>query len=142
MTKRPLLIDITLNGQLRAVLNNTAFPDFGHGNACEGEDLEIFFSENPLEIKKAKEICASCPVRAMCADWGVKYENYGVWGGLSAKERLLIRGGREAINPNDLLEAAQDYQIIMFSPLEESSARFNVAERTVIRWKDILSQAA
>jgi WhiB family redox-sensing transcriptional regulator len=142
MTKRPLLIDIALQGQLRAVLNNMAFPDFGQGNSCEGEDLEIFFSENPLEIKKAKKICASCPVRAMCADWGVKYENYGVWGGLSAKERLLMRGGREAINPTDLSEAAQDYQLIMSSPLEEVSSIFKVSERTVIRWKEILRQVA
>jgi WhiB family redox-sensing transcriptional regulator len=142
MNKRPLLIDIALNGQLKAVLNHMAFPDFEERSACEGEDLEIFFSEISLEIKRAKEICSSCPVRAMCADWGVKYENYGVWGGLSAKERLLMRGGREAINPADLLEAAQNYQLIMSSPLEEVSSLFKVSERTIIRWKGILRQVA
>ena len=142
MTKRPLLMDLAIGGGLKEALNMMDFPNFGKDAACDGLDTEIFFEDTVPAAKKAKEICSSCPLKTICAEWGIRYENHGVWGGLSAKERFLMRGGKDAIEPLDLTQAAKDYQIIMFKPLEEISQRFNVAERTVIRWKEILKQAA
>jgi hypothetical protein len=43
------------------------------------------------EMRWAVKTCEQCPVRAMCADYGVKWETNGVWGGLSAEQRRKIR---------------------------------------------------
>ena len=49
---------------------------------------DLFFAESPLDVARAKELCASCPVRAAClADALDRAEPWGVWGG-----ELLLRG--------------------------------------------------
>ncbi|MFJ4776182.1 WhiB family transcriptional regulator [Streptomyces sp. NPDC088762] len=41
---------------------------------------------------QAKELCASCPVRKVCLRHALLTgEPYGVWGGLTAKERRRLR---------------------------------------------------
>lgn len=42
---------------------------------------------------KAKKVCQACPIRAKCADIGMK-EEYGVWGGLDQHERYNLRRHR------------------------------------------------
>lgn len=43
------------------------------------------------EIQWAKTQCAQCPIKAMCADYGVKWQPYfGIWGGLTVKERQKL----------------------------------------------------
>lgn len=41
--------------------------------------------------KYAKQICETCPHRIECAEWGIKYENHGVWGGLTPLDRRNMR---------------------------------------------------
>ena len=69
--------------------------------ACRGEDSGLFFPPGELENKdqrlarerKAKGICAICPVRIECLEYAVRIrEPHGIWGGLTELERrLLIR---------------------------------------------------
>ncbi len=40
--------------------------------------------------KPAKEICAGCTVRAECLDYGL-HEHFGIWGGMSERERRRER---------------------------------------------------
>ncbi len=43
---------------------------------------ELFFSENPMDIVRAKAICAKCTVRELCLAGALERgEPYGVWGG-------------------------------------------------------------
>ena len=42
----------------------------------------------------AKSICRGCPHRRECAEWGIHKENFGIWGGLSPRERFRIRQQR------------------------------------------------
>ena len=64
---------------------------------CVGEPTELFFSERPSEMDKAKAICARCPVRSECVTEGLalghRYDQ-GIRGGLSAniRNRTLRRG--------------------------------------------------
>ena len=44
--------------------------------------------ENPA---MAKALCAECPIRSACAEYGIKYERTGIYGGLTGKERRNIR---------------------------------------------------
>lgn len=49
---------------------------------CHEQDPEIFFAEHPAVLDKAKQVCASCPVRTPCLDGALERgEPWGVWGG-------------------------------------------------------------
>jgi hypothetical protein len=49
---------------------------------------------NTVEMAMAKSICRTCPHKAECAEWGIKNEVHGIWGGLVPKERFSIRLSR------------------------------------------------
>lgn len=72
--------------------------------ACRPHDPEIFFvpvtdrgSARASRERRAKRICASCPVLFTCRDHAVRAgEVHGVWGGLTERERAaLSEGGAE-----------------------------------------------
>jgi WhiB family redox-sensing transcriptional regulator len=66
--------------------------------ACRGTDTALFFGpegERPsgraIRERKAKAICAVCPVLELCRLYALShYERHGVWGGLGEQERLAI----------------------------------------------------
>lgn len=68
--------------------------------ACAGHDPEVFFpvSESGaglLQIARAKDICARCPVEEACLDWALRTNQPdGVWGGMSTVERHAVRPSR------------------------------------------------
>ncbi len=42
--------------------------------------------------RRAKSVCASCPVRYECLQHAIRVdERYGIWGGLNQDERRLLR---------------------------------------------------
>ena len=61
--------------------------------ACRNADPSIFFpekGEGTIHLK-AKALCRSCPVIEVCLDYAITNgERYGVWGGMSARERKKI----------------------------------------------------
>ena len=60
--------------------------------ACKGEPAEIFFPDydDHEAILEAKQVCQSCFVQEPCLDMGMKLK-HGIWGGLTAEERLMLR---------------------------------------------------
>ena len=62
---------------------------------CATTDPELFFmdSEGGSSYQTARRLCASCPVREACLDDAMAYEasaagrRYGMYGGLTPKER-------------------------------------------------------
>lgn len=57
---------------------------------------DAFYPENNMpgtsaDSVWAKKMCADCPVLAMCAEYAVKFEAHGIWGGLMPMERRQIR---------------------------------------------------
>lgn len=63
---------------------------------CAQTDPEAFFPEKGGSTREAKRICDSCDVRAACLDYALENdERFGIWGGLSERERRKLR--REAI---------------------------------------------
>lgn len=62
--------------------------------ACKGKPLAWFFPTAEGETgAQAREVCASCPVRAEClADH--LWEDHGIWGGTSVDERDKLRKGQ------------------------------------------------
>jgi WhiB family transcriptional regulator, redox-sensing transcriptional regulator len=50
---------------------------------------------NPGYSREAKQICGACPVRAECLEYALEVkEDFGLWGGATAKERKEIRRER------------------------------------------------
>jgi WhiB family redox-sensing transcriptional regulator len=51
----------------------------------------LFFSENPVDIIRAKAICAKCTVRKLCLSSALeRIEPYGVWGGEFLYEGAIV----------------------------------------------------
>lgn len=138
--KRPQVVTLAINGQLDQVFEYIVTPDFGANAACAGLDVEIFYPDTAAELAAAKAVCASCPVVANCAKWGVERVNDGVLGGLSEKERFLRRGGRRAIDVDEAAELRAEYQFITSQPATAVASRFGVDIRSVVRWRSVLRQ--
>lgn len=67
--------------------------------ACRGVDAELFFPATEEEALGAKAVCDTCPVRLACLAFALeRNERFGVWGGLTEKERSrLTPAARESI---------------------------------------------
>ncbi len=66
-------------------------------------DPDLFFPErhqgNRGAIIEIRAACATCPIVAQCAEYGIKHEpEFGFWGGLSVEQREEIRGYRKRVN--------------------------------------------
>ena len=62
--------------------------------AQPGVNADWFFVETSVPVA-ALAVCCNCPVRNECLQHALtKPETYGVWGGLSARQRNRIRRGR------------------------------------------------
>jgi WhiB family redox-sensing transcriptional regulator len=60
--------------------------------ACRGEGINTFYSPAAGSIADAKKVCRGCPVRQQCLDDALRRgDRYGVWGGLTPRERARLR---------------------------------------------------
>lgn len=58
---------------------------------CNEVDPEIFYPEKGGSTRPAKRICAACPVTEACLEYALDNdERFGIWGGLSARERIRM----------------------------------------------------
>lgn len=71
--------------------------------ACAGKPMSMFFpSINEFEAHDsthvydaARALCAACPVRQECLDYALAhFEQHGLWGGLTPRERRQTRRRR------------------------------------------------
>ena len=59
---------------------------------CAQTDPEAFFPEKGGSTREAKKVCASCEVRSECLDYALSNdERFGIWGGLSERERRKLK---------------------------------------------------
>lgn len=64
---------------------------------CQRDDGELFFSEHPRDLERAKELCSACPLRQECLDGALaRQEPWGVWGGqiLVGGQVVAVKRGR------------------------------------------------
>ncbi len=70
-----------------------AWQDFAN---CRGADPDLFFPERGASTRVAKTICRECSVQAECLEFAiVSSEKFGIWGGMSERERRKIRKQRQ-----------------------------------------------
>jgi WhiB family redox-sensing transcriptional regulator len=59
---------------------------------CAQTDPEAFFPEKGGSTREAKRICAACDVRQECLEYALQRdERFGIWGGMSERERRRLR---------------------------------------------------
>ena len=62
---------------------------------CLGVDPDLFFPERGASTREAKSVCRGCEVRAECLEYALAQgEKFGIWGGLSERERRRVRRQR------------------------------------------------
>lgn len=55
---------------------------------CHVENPDLWFADNPIDLERAKVLCAQCPIRRQCLSLALeRAEPWGVWGG------EIIEGG-------------------------------------------------
>ncbi len=63
---------------------------------CAQTDPEAFFPEKGGSTREAKRVCRGCEVRAECLEYALgNDERFGIWGGLSERERRRFK--RQAV---------------------------------------------
>ncbi len=59
---------------------------------CAQTDPEAFFPEKGGSTREAKRVCQSCDVRMDCLEYALANdERFGIWGGLSERERRRLK---------------------------------------------------
>ena len=59
---------------------------------CAQTDPEAFFPEKGGSTRDAKKVCGSCPVKQQCLEYALSNdERFGIWGGMSERERRRLR---------------------------------------------------
>jgi WhiB family redox-sensing transcriptional regulator len=71
------------------------FPDLSQA-LCREVGTEFFYPEDGKEndtsiYSFARKICSGCEVKQACLDWGIRHEGYGMWGGMTPRERMAVR---------------------------------------------------
>ena len=62
---------------------------------CKEADPEQFFPEKGGATALAKKLCKGCPVKAQCLEFALAHdERFGIWGGLSERERRKLNPRR------------------------------------------------
>ncbi|HVA61312.1 MAG TPA: WhiB family transcriptional regulator [Mycobacteriales bacterium] len=59
---------------------------------CAETDPEAFFPEKGGSTREAKRVCVGCEVRGACLEYALAHdERFGIWGGLSERERRRLK---------------------------------------------------
>jgi len=77
-------------------MRTTLIDEWWRAAACRDAEPELFFpisaaaASNP-RVRRAKHICAPCPVRSQCLNYALDHrQEQGIWGGLTEEERRRI----------------------------------------------------
>jgi WhiB family transcriptional regulator, redox-sensing transcriptional regulator len=87
-----------LSGPFTLVEGGVEEPEWQERALCAQTDPEAFFPEKGGSTREAKRICSGCDVRAECLEYALAHdERFGIWGGLSERERRRLRRGELGI---------------------------------------------
>ncbi len=81
-------------GVMQTMTDVLTAPDFSwRENAlCAQAGPEFFFPAPGSSTREAKQLCGACEGRVACLEYALAHdERFGVWGGLSEKERVRLK---------------------------------------------------
>lgn len=74
---------------------------------CMGVDPDLFFPERGASTREAKEVCRGCIVQEDCLEYALANgEKFGIWGGLSERERRRVRRARALHRREEAISAS------------------------------------
>jgi WhiB family redox-sensing transcriptional regulator len=77
---------------LTAVHDESALLAWQEQALCAQTDPEAFFPEKGGSTREAKRICVGCEVKGECLEYALgQDERFGIWGGLSERERRRLK---------------------------------------------------
>ncbi|MFE5290143.1 WhiB family transcriptional regulator [Nocardia sp. NPDC056611] len=113
------------------------------------QEIDPFFPRmsQRRDAERAIAICKTCPVIKECLDHALRnFEDEGVWGGMTAKERvaLRIRQGRRrppsldpVLSPEEVIEIrakyTRNFKAIGNGGVQALAVEYNVSESTISR---------
>src|SRR6187551_3402413 len=81
--------------------------DWAAQAACRGQQPDQLFVRG-AEQNKAKQVCAGCPVRTECLAEALDNQiEWGVWGGMTERERRALLRRRPGSSWRTILETAR-----------------------------------
>lgn len=87
----PLHVGVRVGRNNRFAPILPAPPEWTERAVCAQTDPEEFFPEKGGSTRQAKAVCRGCEVRTQCLAYAVaRGERFGVWGGLSERERRAL----------------------------------------------------
>jgi len=94
-------------------VSNRAAARCADGN---GTLTPLFFSDDNVDIARAKAICARCPLKVSCLDEALeRIEPWGVWGGELIEEGRIVADrrprGRPSVLPRPIFVLDEDRTI-------------------------------
>ena len=91
---RPQLSLVPERPELDAIAPATPDDEWQERALCAQTDPEAFFPEKGGSTREAKRICLGCEVKDACLDYALAHdERFGIWGGLSERERRRLKRG-------------------------------------------------
>lgn len=62
---------------------------------CLSAFPDAWFPDNGVVAPEIKRVCGGCPVRVDCLEYALVHdERFGIWGGLSERQRKRMRQGK------------------------------------------------
>jgi WhiB family redox-sensing transcriptional regulator len=66
---------------------------------CRGASNSVFYPQRGVPSASALAMCRSCEVRVECLEYALENdEEFGIWGGLSERERRKLKSDRERMS--------------------------------------------
>ncbi len=107
---------------------------------CAQTDPEVFFPKKGSSSAEAKRICDVCDVRAQCLAFALaNSERFGIWGGLSVRERDRLRKSQaaESRTRSQMLRQERNKTVVAMAgkgtDVPSIAAGLRVSDKTVYR---------
>src|SRR6478752_3758084 len=96
--------------------------DWASAAACRQTQPDQLFVRG-AEQNKAKQLCAGCPVRTECLAEALDNQiEWGVWGGMTERERRALLRRKPSASWRAVLEAARDESAAGSAPVVVAAA--------------------
>lgn len=105
-----------------------AYPETSKPAPCHGRD-DLFFPKEGKErvdghqLRQARLLCASCPVVVGCQEWALAHEAFGIWGGLTPRDRWEIRTMRRQLMVDPLYAGRSGFEDRNWSLILDKAAQ-------------------
>jgi WhiB family transcriptional regulator, redox-sensing transcriptional regulator len=111
--------------------------DWRESAECRGAPINLFYPEGAEISHEALALCERCPVKQECQDYGVVFEDWGIFGGLTATERKKIRNN-QGIYTNHRASITNKVRAVKKNEIEKQDAMLRaliIQQDNELKWE-------